>query len=233
MIVLSLLACDPLLTEVTMSGTVLDAPANAGSPVADAIVTTLNGSGALFDDTTTGTDGGFEVLVPAGAPFFVGVEKSGYVSTSFSGTAGVSDFGSGDGYPWLATAEWVAEQRATWSACAAYAEGGALVLGQVLASIDGTGDYTSWPPMQNAEVVAVASDGQAYDGCYQDDDGNALSAGTATSTTGMYAVFGLPAGAVELDVTAPRSDGEDGTSRFQFVAFDDGLVPVFPTPLTL
>ncbi len=233
MTLLLILACDPMVTEVTMSGLVLDAPANAGNAVADAIVTTLNGGGVLFDDTTTGDDGGFSVLVPAGAPFFVGVEKEGYVSTSFSGTAGVADFDAGTGYPWLATTDWVAEQRAAWSACASSSDDGVLVVGQALAVVTGGSDYTQWPPMPNASVVGRGSDGVAHEGCYEDDDGLAAASATGTGNTGMYAVFGLPAGEVVLEVTAPRGNGEDGTSLFQFVAFEDGLVPVFPTPLSL
>jgi hypothetical protein len=81
--------------------------------------------------------------------------------------------------------------------------------------------------------VAHASDGADYPACYLDDDGAALADGTATGSTGEYAIFGIPDGAVLVELSATRSNGEVGIDVYEFVAVDDGLVPVFPTPVEL
>ncbi len=232
-IILFLLACDPMITEVQMTGTVLDAPANAGNAVGDATVTALNGAGEPFGVATTDADGAFSVTVPAGAPFFVGVEKDGYVPTAFSGTSGVSDFDAGAGYPWLSTEDWATEERARWEACANYTAEGGFVSGQALAVVPGVDDFTSWPPLPDAELLAYVSGDLALDACYLDDEGVVLAAGESTGKTGEYAIFGVPAGQVVIELTVARSNGEAGTDLYQFVAFEDGLIPVFPTPVEL
>ncbi len=228
-----LLACDPMITEVQMTGTVLDAPANEGNPVGEATVTALNGAGEPFGVATTDTDGSFSVTVPAGGPFFVGVEKDGYVPTAFSGTSGLSDFDAGAGYPWLATVDWATEERSRWEGCATYTAEGGFVTGQALAIVPGADDFTSWPPLPEAELLAYVSGDEALPACYMDDEGVVLAEGESTGKTGEYAIFGVPAGAVVLELTVARSNGEAGTDLFQFVAFEDGLIPVFPTPVEL
>jgi len=228
-----LLGCDPMVTEVQMTGTVHDAPANEGNAVGEATVTSLNGAGEPFGVATTGSDGSFSVTVPAGAPFFVGVEKDGYVPTAFSGTSGVSDFDAGAGYPWLSTLDWAATERARWEGCASYTDEGGFVSGQALAIVPGTDDYTSWPPLPDAEMLAYVSGDEALPACYLDDEGVVLAEGASTGMTGEYAIFGVPAGQVVIELTVARGDGEAGTDLFQFVAFEDGLIPVFPTPVEL
>lgn len=218
---------------VQLTGIVYDAPAANGSLVEGATVTSQNSTGATTGTAETDADGFFSVAVPSGQSFFLTVSGSGYVSTAFSGVAASQDFVADTGYPWLATKDWVAEERALYSGCASESAEGALLTGQVLAVVPAVDEPALWPPLSGATIEAMGSDNQLYPACYLDSEGVLDPIADSTSSSGRYAIFGLPAGGTLLQVTATRSSGESGSDVFEFITPEGGLIPVFPTPLEL
>lgn len=233
MILMLLWACETETTSVLFSGEVQDAPGNAGKPVEGASVMAQNREGAVVGEDQTDADGAFAVSLDAGVSFFLTVSAEGYVSTSFSGLAGLSDFVSDAGLPWLATTDWVEEQKARFALCSTAGEEGTFVTGQALQFIGAVGDASSWPQLADVSIEVLGSDGGSDPGCYLDDDQASLADGESTGSTGEFAVFGVPAGGVNVKATMQRSNGEVGTDIFEYVAPEAGLIPMFPTPLEL
>ncbi len=230
---LFLAGCDEPLGSVQFSGMVQDAPGNLGGAVEGATVTAQNRSGEVTGTDETDADGAFSVTVGAGVSMFITVAASGYVTTSFSGLAGTEDFDADTGYPWIATEDWVATQRAFFDGCPNATTEGTMVLGQSLVYVPNSNDPGSWPALSGVEIHVLGSDGVTYSACYLDDDN--VSAPTATSTggTGSYAVFGVPAGGIDVTADAIRGNGEMGTDVFEFIAPEGGLIPIFPTAIAI
>ncbi|GDX81187.1 hypothetical protein LBMAG42_29980 [Deltaproteobacteria bacterium] len=233
MIWLLLLACDAETSSIVFSGEVQDAPGNAGKPVEGAAVVAQNREGAVVGEDETDADGAFAVTVDAGVSFFLTVSAEGYVPTSFSGLAGLSDYTSEAGLPWLATTEWVEEQKARFAACPTAGEEGTFITGQTLQFIASVADASSWPQLADVSVEVLGSDGETDPGCYLDAEQVSLADGESTGETGEFAVFGVPPGGINVRATVQRSSGEAGTDVFEYVAPESGLIPMFPTPLEL
>lgn len=233
MMLVLLLACETETTSVVFSGEVQDAPGNAGKPVEGAAVVAQNREGAVVGEDETDADGAFAVTVDAGVSFFLTVGAEGYVSTSFSGLAGLSDFTSEAGLPWLATAEWVDEEKARFASCPTAGEAGTFITGQALQFIASVADASSWPQLGDVSIEVLGSDGESDAGCYLDDDQVSLADAESTGATGEFAVFGVPPGGVNVKATMQRSNGEVGTDVFEYIAPEAGLIPMFPTPLEL
>lgn len=227
------LGCELESTTVVFSGEVQDAPGNAGKPVEGATVFSQNRDGDRVGEALTDGDGAFAVDVPAGVSFFLTVEADAYVPTGFSGVAGLADFESEAGLPWLATPEWLAEQKEAHAECTTAGDVGTLVTGQALMFMPTVADSGSWPALAEVEVEVHASDGGTYAACYLDDDGVSLVEASGTGGTGEFAVFGVPAGGINVKVTVVRSNGESGTDVFEYVAPTDGVIPIFPTALEI
>lgn len=233
MILVLFLACEEAATTINFSGTVQDAPGNAGKPVEGATVISQNREGEVVGEDETDADGAFSVPLDAGVSFFLTVSAEGYVSTSFSGLAGLSDYESEAGLPWLATTEWVDEQKARFAACPTAGDEGTFVTGQALQFIASVADASSWPQLADVTIEVLGSDGGTDAGCYLDDDQVSLAEAEGTGSTGEFAVFGVPAGGINVTATMLRSNGEIGTDVFEYAAPEAGLIPMFPTPLEI
>lgn len=227
MMFLLLSACNPLPTTVTMTGTVGDTPYGGGGVVAGAAIDIVDGGLALIDAQVADDAGAFAVLVPAGVPFFVTVTAEGYVPTAFSGTAGVYDFEAPDGYPWAASDAWFAALRAEFPACPTVAATGAVVAGEVRGNIPGTA-YTDLPLIATGSARAFDADGTEYAACYLDDDGASAADATQAGNTGRFAIFGVPAGSIVVDVRYTDPAGDEPVQLFRFVAPEGGFVPIYP-----
>lgn len=237
----SLLAgCLPSGGTVTMSGTVFDVPNAAGSVVGSAEVRTIDAEGVQVDAVTTDEGGEFEALVPEGDPFFVQVDGPaglGYVPTAFSGNAGLNDFDAGTGFPWVSSAEWFAELQADWEGCPGAAEagvegGGVVVVGEVRMWLN-IGDIDDMPIQQGATVLVSPETGAEVAGCYHDDEGLYDEGASGTGADGLFAVFGVAAGATDIGLAVTiEYDDTSGVRRpviYQYLAEDGGLVPIYPT----
>ena len=228
-----LLGCDIESTTVVFSGEVQDAPGNAGEPVEGATVFSQNREGDRVGEGLTDGVGAFAVDVPAGVSFFLTVEEDAYVPTGFSGVAGLEDFESEAGLPWLATPEWLAEQTAAHAACPTVGDVGTMVTGQALMFMPTVADSGSWPALAEVEVEVLGSDGTTYAACYLDDEGVSLAEATGTGATGEFAVFGVPPGGINVTLTVLRSSGDAGTDVFEYVAPTEGVIPIFPAALEI
>jgi hypothetical protein len=206
MILILLMACEPLPTTVALSGTVLDAPDGEGSPVAGASVVTFDDALETVGEAVTDASGAFEVDVPAGYAFFLHVDADARVPTAFSGTAGLTDFGAGDGYPWSADQAWVDAQRADFAGCGTAGDTGAIVAGEARVPLAGG---ASTPLVPDVTVEAIGADGVTRVACYLPVD----DAGTAGVETGetletLIARIASPGGTTRAGLDAMAAGGD-------------------------
>lgn len=231
--ILLLLACETPVTQVKLEGMVQDAPFNGGAPVEGAALVARNRDADVTGESVSDVDGVFSVAVDSGVPFFLTLTHPDLVSTGFSGVAGLDDFDAGTGYPWMATPAWVEELRTDHAECAGAALEGGMVVGEVRAGVSEVDDVNQWPTLPDVVVEVLDSTGEVHTGCYLDDEGLSSADAEGTGGTGVYAVFGVAAGAINVTVSVERSSGEMGTDVFEFILPEEGLVPVFPTVVWL
>jgi hypothetical protein len=232
-VIVLILACEEPVQQVNLLGMVQDAPFNGGTPVEGAALEARNRDGEVTGESESDGDGAFSVEVDRGVPFFLTLSHPDLVSTGFSGVAGMSDFDAGTGYPWMATPGWVEALRADHVNCAEAALEGGIVVGEVRASIAEVYDMNQWPTLGETTVVVVDHTGAQHGACYFDDEGVSVAGGEYTGVGGLYAVFGVEPGAINVAVTVERSSGEAGTDVFEFILPEAGLVPIFPTAVWL
>lgn len=226
--ILLVLGCLPEVGTVTMYGNVHDAPNAEGSLVEGATLETKNQALEVIGTATTDFAGEFEVDVPEGSDFFVEVRGDGYVPTHFSGVAGIYDFSSGEGYPWVAPTEWVDELRTTFAACPNVDAEGVIVTGEMRLYIDGARP-SDCPIIDSGEVYVYNSDDEVVaSACYLDDAGTSLADGTITGDTGRFAVFGVPPGLIAVEVVYNDPSGDQVSSHPQYAPAEGGLVPMYP-----
>lgn len=220
-----LVACTGTTETVTMTAAVWDAPYGEGDVVPGATVVVTDEAQAVWDEVTAGDDGAFTAEVPAGVPFFVEATADGHVATAFSGTAGISDFTAPTGYPWVAPTAWVDALRAEFAACPTAADPGAIVAGEIVA------DAAQYPVLPTGSARVLGPDDLELTACYLDEEGASLADGTEVGTTGRFAIFGVPAGEILVDVRYDTGTDEDPVQLFRFFAPEDGLVPLYPAIL--
>lgn len=228
--ILLFLACEPGVTEVVMSGVVLDAPAGAGSVVPEATLSIFDASHEAGETTVTDEEGAFNVTVPAGAIFFLHVEAEGFVSTGFQGTSGLSDFSAGGGFPWIATPAYLQATKDAWVGCPDVDLPGTMIVGEARFS-EAQVDPAFAPPAPDIAVALQDSVGETHSACYIDETGVVDPALTVTSPTGAFAIFGVPEGAFLMTMTQALSSG-DVAEAYEFDAPADGMVPIYPVMVT-
>lgn len=226
--ILWFLACTPEFGNVVMNGIVHDEPDWDGTAVEGAQLTVVGEDLAVVGESVTASDGSFLVDVPAGQPFFLTVGGDDFVPTHFSGTAGMSDFYAGDGYPWVARPDWIDALRTEFSACPAVDAPGAVVAGDVRLFIQGQNDLDQLPPVNTAHVSVYPAEGDTVDACYLDDDGVSVADAWDTGNDGAFAAFGLPAGGIVVEISFEDFDQMYPVVLYQFVVADSGFVPLYP-----
>lgn len=226
-LLLPLWGCSSAAETVTMAGTVFDAPKGDGAPVADITVTTTDLELQEIGTTVSDQDGVFYVDVPAGEDFFVTVSGDGYLPTSFSGVAGVTDFVAGTDIPWIATESWVTARRDTFNNCPSAADAGTVVTGETRTYIAEM-SLQEMPIAREVRVAVIGSDGEEYPTCYLDDDGVSLEDGSSTGGTGEFAVFGVPAGPLLVGLYYTQDNGLEQELLYRFLVEENSLVPIFP-----
>lgn len=223
-----LAGCIPDVATVSMTGTVHDAPAAEGAVVEGVTLESRDFSDEVVGTTTTAADGTFAVDVPQGVDFFLSLTKSGFLPTHFSGVGAAVDFDAGDGYPWIVPESFVEQLRSDFSACPTVADEGAIVTGEVRYWLN-TDEPGTEPLVDTAEVhVVTSADDLQYDACYLDDEGNSLADGTETGASGRFAVFGLPAGVLAVEVGWHPPNGDYVSSHPQYQVLEGGVVPMYP-----
>lgn len=232
MMLVLLFGCNPLPDTVVMTGVVGDTPYGGGGVVGGASVEILDDAHASLDTQTADAAGAFSVDVPAGVPFFVVVSAEGHVPTGFSGTAGLYDFVAPEGYPWAASEAWLAQLRADFAACPTVGAAGAVVAGEVRGNNPGAA-YTDMILVPSATARVFGADQAEYVACYLDDDGVSVADAIETGDTGRFAIFGVPAGPIVVDVRYTDPGGNVPVQLFQFHAPEAGFVPLYPALVNL
>jgi hypothetical protein len=225
-------ACNPLPDTIALTGVVGDTPYGGGGVVGGATVSVLDDAYAAVDSQDADSDGAFSVALPAGVLFYLTVEAEGYAPTAFSGVAGLYDSAAPEGYPWVASDAWMAELREEFAACPTVADAGTVVAGEVRGYISGVA-YTDLGLIPTGTARVLTEDNVEYAACYLDDTGVSTADGTVTGATGRFAIFGVPAGPILVEVRYTDPGGVVPVEVFQFVAPDTGLVPLYPALVQL
>ncbi len=202
-------ACNLEVTEVIVSGVVLDEPYFEGEPVSGVEVTALDAMFEVYSTATSDADGLVEIPVAAAQDMFLELRGDGIAPTMFAGESGIFDLALSDGELYTVPDTRPDELVAEFGDCAGDG-GGAIIEGEVRVFL--AGDQVSDESLVgNAWVVAYGDDNDPYYPCYLDADGNPAPEDQAlTNATGRFAIFGLPAGAYVLEVAyRPGGTPED------------------------
>ena len=229
MTLLLLLACGELVPNVTMSGTIVDAPDEAAAPLPGGTIVTRDGTGAQQGEATADDQGDFSVAVPGGAFFTAELAADGTVPTTLSGVAASGDFEAGDGHLWsMAQADYDA-LATDFSTCQDIGEAGGVVTGQVQLYTDGSDDQLV---VNTARVWLIREDGTREQACYLDDDGVSDPDAQRTGATGRFAFFG-ESGTAWVHLQYQDAAGWSEGWSWQVWVPDAGVAPLYPAWVTL
>ena len=230
MILLLTLACLPNPDSVSLLGQVLSGQyTESGAPAVS--VESLDAELVPFAETTTDTNGEFEVEVRASGVYHLHLSGEDVVTTAFSGIVGQKDIELSAGSLFVRSEAEVAALRETYENCPTATDAGGIIEGIVEFPLtsDATGDAII---AATAKVSASLNDAVDYSSCVLDDDGESLDSEGAVGATGRFAIFGLEPGAVTVEF---RQDiGNRTLSNYGFVLMpEDGIAPFYPAIIDL
>lgn len=202
-------ACEMEITEVNVSGVVLDAPYFEGAPVAGVELTALDGDLEVYSTATSDASGLVSLPVAAAQDMFLELRAEGMATTVFAGEAGIFDLELADGELFTLPDTTSSDLAAEFGACAE-AGTGAMIEGEVRIYMPGE-EASDVSLVGNAWVVAYDEDNEPYQPCYLDEAGDpAPEEQGLTNATGRFAIVGLPVGAYLLEVAyRPGGTAED------------------------
>jgi hypothetical protein len=215
---LPLTACNLEVTEVMLSGVVLDQPYFVGSPAVGVEVTSLDGDLVEFSSATSDATGLVELPVAAAQDMFLELRGDGIATTLFAGEAGVFDLALNEGELYTVPDTRAAELAEEFGDCAGDGSGG-IIEGEVRIWMPGeeTSDISL---VGNAWVVAYDEQNNEYPPCYLDENGDpAPEDQHLTNATGRFAIFGVPEGKSFLEVAYRPGGTEDDTEDSELDAF--------------
>lgn len=233
---LPLCACNLEVTEVMLSGVVLDQPYFEGSPAVGVEVTSLDGDLLEFSSATSDATGLVELPVAAAQDMFLELRGDGIATTLFAGEAGVFDLALNDGELFTVPSTRAAELAAEFGDCAGDGSGG-IIEGEVRIFLPGE-EATDVSLVGNAWVAAYDDQNAEYLPCFLDENGDpAPEDQILTNATGRFAIFGVPAGATVLEVAYRPGGSADDTDDSELDAYywyykvnmvDDAVAPFHP-----
>lgn len=228
-----LCGCQGGLDSVAMTGRVLQSASDQADAAANATLSVRDVNGDEFSETTAGSDGTFSALVPTGAFFTLVIAGEDGVPTGFSGTASAGDFAVDDGTFWAMGQDAVDALEATWAGCPGVGEGGTALVGEVRVYFAGN-DPEDLPTVTTASVKGRATAvGGWNEACYLDDDGVYSADATQSGDTGSFALFGLPAGSVDLRLNFTGAGQTSGNYNWRFYLPEGGIAPLYPAYVNL
>lgn len=230
--------CSPSYPQtVTLSGVVLDGPYGEGEPVSGLSVASRDGTLEPFGEATTDDAGSFTVEVAAIQDFFLEVSGEGWTTALFAGDAGLFDMQLTDGAVWVRESGWVDGLAAEFGETCAAAGTDRVIEGEVRVWIEGVAPQDQ-ERVGNAWVTVFTADGTPYPACYLGEEGEADPDAVMTGPTGRFAVFGVPQGALLLEVAYlpygeppedPTEFVEDaGYWYYQVFMVDEGVASFYP-----
>ena len=232
MLALLTLACLP--DSTLMTGAVMSA-AEDGSPVPDTTVTIRTGaSGSEWDTTVSDSSGAFEVEVPTHSLFYFAAQADGFAHTVFTGVAGDEPVEVVDGELWMRTDDDLQTLKTEFGDCAAGAVEGGVIEGEIrLMVISSEEDADTLPLVTTAAILAYSESGVPYTACYLDDEGVASADAAITGETGRFAIFGVPAGVISVQIRYDYGGPEEQEDWYQVYMPDNGTVPMWPALVSM
>lgn len=232
----ALSGCNLEITEVILSGVVLDEPYFEGEPVVGVEVTALDADLEAYSTAISDANGLVSMPVAAAQDMFIELRGEGFATTLFAGEAGIFDLALSDGELYTVPETRAQQLAAEFGDCAGDGTGG-VIEGEVRVWM--AGEQTSDVSLVgNAWVVAHAADNEEFTPCYLDAEGNpAPEDQTLTNATGRFAIFGVPAGSYLLEVAYRPGGTEEDTEDSELAAYywyykahmvEDGVAPFHP-----
>ena len=235
LLLFALIGCvDPLVTEVTLSGTLTETSDSDSSPI-EGTVASITLLAEEYDCTESSALGEFSLAVPASSNFFVHADASGRVPTTFTGWSGVEDLDLDPGTIWVRSLPELDAIREEFSQCAdaAATEEGAIVEGIVRLYLPVEEEPNALPIVTTATVEVVDEFGSVRTACYLDDDGNSDPEASVTGETGRFAIFGLSPGEAVVSVSYTVTTGLEETSEYPILLPENGTAPMYPVLVAL
>jgi len=230
MIILLLVGCLPVPGEVQLSGQILTAQ-DSGVGAPEIAVAAHDSELQPYSDTITDEDGLFSVPVQTSRVWHLVFTGTGVVPTAFSGVVGETDTAIPEDALYVRSETEVEALRVTHSLCLTAQDEGGIVEGVVRFRLQNSQDE-SYLIAEESYVEVYDVDGQSYDVCYLDNDGESLEKGSAVGATGRFIAFGLPAGPITV---AFKQDVSSQTiENYGFVMLPEyGIAPFHPAFIDL
>ena len=230
MIVFLLAACLPEPSQVQLSGQVLTAQDSAqGAP--DVTVTAYDSELEEYSTTETDGDGMFTTTVQSNRVYHLVIEGPDATPTAFSGVVGAADTSIDEDELFIRSVAETEALRTTHENCATSSLEGGIVEGVVHFQFRNERD-DSYLIAEEAMVEVYDADGNQYEACYLNTDGESLEAGTEVGATGRFAAFGIPSGAIT--VLFKQEIGAAVIENYGFVYMpEDGIAPFHPAFIDL
>ena len=230
-----LTACvEPLITDVTLTGTLSESSDPSSLPV-QGTVATITLLDEEYDCTASNALGDFSLSAPASSNFFVHADATDRVTTTFTGWSGIEDIEVDPGTIWVQSHEALDQIREEFSSCAddiAYADG-AVVEGEVRLYLPVDENPGSLPLVTTATVEVVDQFGLTTTACYLDDDGVSDPDASVTGQSGRFAIFGLSSGEAVVTITYTVTTGLEETSEYPILLPENGTAPMYPILVAL
>ncbi|MDP6933096.1 MAG: carboxypeptidase-like regulatory domain-containing protein [Myxococcota bacterium] len=227
-----LTACEPgeTVTEILLTGHVLDEQDEEAGPIPEATIELRDGNTEAYSEATTDEDGAFSIAAPAGDNIYVSLSADGYTTTAFTGATSYSDVEVEDGTLWMRSEAQVDVLRNLFDGCSL--DDGGIVEGEVRVYIPDQ-DADELPLVTTAYAVAYTPDGDAYEACYLDDEGNSDPEATQTGNTGRFAIFGLPEAPLTVYLNYDPGAGDAIERVFYVYLPENGIAPLYPAYVEL
>jgi hypothetical protein len=226
-----LFACTPEPSEVEVRTTIgADRDEDPEGVVPGAKIDIYDAGTQSFGHATAGDDGKVTLHLPFGGASFVVLHADGYLPTSYSLGPFYDDGAILDRNLWLrSNGSQAALEKEFASGCSsAGTDGGVSLEGEVRLYIEGQTDLETLPLVTTASVTAYDTEGSPQPACYLDDEGKPSADAATTGETGRFAIFGVEAGTITLEVTYVFVTGDEPTNFYFAVAEDGGAVPYYP-----
>jgi hypothetical protein len=230
-VILLLLACTKDASKVEVRTTIgSDRDEDPSGVAAGAEIDVYDASTQAFSHAVADDDGAVTLELPFGNSSFLVLHADGHVPTSFSLGRFYEDSSLPDATLWLRSESAVTALRDEFGPSCPNVTNteGVLLEGQIRLFIDGQ-DLSTLPLVTTASVTAYDSEGDTFLGCYLDDAGKPSADATMTGETGRFAVFGVEAGTLFLEVTFEFAQGvQEPPNGYYVVAEAGGAVPFYP-----
>jgi hypothetical protein len=222
-----IIACSPEV--VALQGIVTTDSPSSGEAAEGALVRVLTGGGEQYAEQTTGAHGLFRVDAPAGESVHLIAQDADGFESSFRGVSGMNPrlllppgtihtFGDAVRTDWMTRMD----------GCEGVGEG-AFTVGQIRVDLidETTGEA---PIVRDASVDVFNEFGELVrTGCYLDAEGESFDAdATLLGESGLFGVFGLPAGRMILRIEASLVADELRLYEFDLWMPEEGVAPRFP-----